>query len=180
MIGCKKLSIEGSGPPKDDPKFEALDDENSFIMTWLWNFMTLEISQNYMFYSSVCEIWENLIETYSIKKDSAACYDIRSKIFNSRQGTLSVTEYYGTMNRLWIELDQYQGLNMCKANSIAYTRLVERGRIFKFFHNLNSKYDPIQIQILGKESFPLCLRYFLLYGVKRVEDQSCLIKEAPI
>ncbi|RDX62664.1 hypothetical protein CR513_58983, partial [Mucuna pruriens] len=27
---------------------------------------------------------ENLIETYSIKKDSTACYDIESKIFNSR------------------------------------------------------------------------------------------------
>ncbi|RDY12010.1 hypothetical protein CR513_03245, partial [Mucuna pruriens] len=87
------------------------------------------------------EIWENLIETYSIKKDSTTCYDIESKIFNCRQGTLSVTEYYGTLNRLWIELDQYQGLKMCKADFIAYIGLVERGRIFKFLHGLNSEYD---------------------------------------
>ncbi|RDX90915.1 hypothetical protein CR513_27170, partial [Mucuna pruriens] len=70
---CKKLShIEGSGPPRDDPKFEAWDDEDSLIITWLWNFMTPEISQNYVLYSSVREIWENLIETYSMKKDSTA------------------------------------------------------------------------------------------------------------
>ncbi|RDX89134.1 hypothetical protein CR513_29180, partial [Mucuna pruriens] len=88
----KKLShIEGNGPPRDDPKFEAWDDEDSLIMTWLWNSMTPE----------------NLIETYLMKKDFTACYDIESKIFNSRQGTLSVTEYYGTLNGLWIELDQY-------------------------------------------------------------------------
>ncbi|RDY04293.1 hypothetical protein CR513_12012, partial [Mucuna pruriens] len=31
--------------------------------------------------------------------------------------------------------------------------LVERGRIFKFLHGLNSEYDPIWIQILGKEKF---------------------------
>ncbi|RDY09226.1 hypothetical protein CR513_06435, partial [Mucuna pruriens] len=43
---------------------------------------------------------------------------------------------------------------MCKVDSIAYTRLVERGRIFKFLHGLNSKYDPIQVQILGKEKLP--------------------------
>ncbi|RDX93262.1 hypothetical protein CR513_24499, partial [Mucuna pruriens] len=52
-----------------------------------------------MFYSFTREIWENLIETYSIKEDSTACYDIGSKIFNSRQGTLSVTVYYGTLNQ---------------------------------------------------------------------------------
>ncbi|RDX96271.1 Gibberellin 3-beta-dioxygenase 1, partial [Mucuna pruriens] len=103
--GHKKLShIEGSDPPRDDPKFEVWDDEDSLIMTWLWNSMTSKISRNYMFYSSVREIWENHIETYSMKKDFVACYDIESKIFNSKQGTLSVIEYYGTLNVLWIEL----------------------------------------------------------------------------
>ncbi|RDX82340.1 hypothetical protein CR513_36888, partial [Mucuna pruriens] len=33
-----------------------------------------------------------------MKNDSIACYNIESKIFNSRQGTLLVTEYYGTLN----------------------------------------------------------------------------------
>ncbi|RDX69464.1 hypothetical protein CR513_51414, partial [Mucuna pruriens] len=53
-----------------------------------------------------------------MKKDSTAYYDIKSKIFNFRQETLSVIEYYGTLNELWIELDQYQGLKMCKGDSI--------------------------------------------------------------
>ncbi|RDX72237.1 hypothetical protein CR513_48303, partial [Mucuna pruriens] len=44
-----------------------------------------------MFYSFVREMWENLIETYSMKNDFTACYDIERKIFNSRQGILSIT-----------------------------------------------------------------------------------------
>ncbi|RDY07540.1 hypothetical protein CR513_08337, partial [Mucuna pruriens] len=128
----KKLShIEGSGPPRDDTKFEVWDDENSLIMTWLWNSMTLEISWNYMFYSSIRKIWENLIKIYLMKKDSIVCYDIESKIFNSRQGTLSVTKNYG-------------------------------GRIFKFLHGLNSKYNPIRIQILGKEKLPSLSEAFFI------------------
>ncbi|RDY00633.1 hypothetical protein CR513_16155, partial [Mucuna pruriens] len=67
-----------------------------------------------------------------------------NKIFNYRQETLSVTKYYGTLNGLWIELDQYQGLKMCKADYIAYTGLIERRRIFKFLHGLNFEYNPIQ------------------------------------
>ncbi|RDY04467.1 hypothetical protein CR513_11818, partial [Mucuna pruriens] len=62
-----------------------------------------------------------------MKEDSTVCYDIESKIFNSRQGTLSVTEYYETLNG---------------------------GRIFKFLHALNFEYDPIRVQILGKEKLP--------------------------
>ncbi|RDY12087.1 hypothetical protein CR513_03164, partial [Mucuna pruriens] len=131
-------------------------------MAWLWNSMTLKISRNYIFYFSTSEIWENLIETYSMKEDSTAYYDIKSKIFNSRQGTLSVTEYYGTLNELWIELDQYQGLKMCKADSVAYTRLIERGRIFKFLHGLNFEYDPIRVQILGKEKLPSLSEVFFI------------------
>ncbi|RDX61311.1 hypothetical protein CR513_60473, partial [Mucuna pruriens] len=86
-------------------------------------------------------------------KNDSNCYDIENKIFNFRQGTLSITKYYGILNELWIELDQYQGLKMCKANSIAFIELIERGRIFKFLLGLNSEYDPIWVQILGKEKF---------------------------
>ncbi|RDX96401.1 hypothetical protein CR513_20943, partial [Mucuna pruriens] len=53
-----------------------------------------------------------------MKKDSVACFDIKSKIFNRRQGILSIKE------------------------------------IFKFLHGLNSEYDLIQVQILGKEKLP--------------------------
>ncbi|RDX88727.1 hypothetical protein CR513_29635, partial [Mucuna pruriens] len=102
LKGRKKLNhIEGSDPPKDDPKYEIIS------------------------------------LRHSVKKAFTVCYDIKSKIFNSRQRILS--------------LDQYQGLKMCKADSIAYIELVERGRIFEFLHGLNSEYNPIRIQILGKE-----------------------------
>ncbi|RDX96272.1 hypothetical protein CR513_21096, partial [Mucuna pruriens] len=59
---------------------------------------------------------------------------------------------------------------MCEANSIAYIGLVERGRIFKFLHDLNFEYDPIRVQILDKKFSSLS---------ERPDNQSCLIKEAP-
>ncbi|RDX77883.1 hypothetical protein CR513_41922, partial [Mucuna pruriens] len=84
-------------------------------------------NRNYMFYSFIHDIWENLIEIeiYSMKKDSTACYELKA-----RSSTLEIIKYYETLNELWIELDQYQGLEMCKIDSIAYTGFFERGRIF--------------------------------------------------
>ncbi|RDX65444.1 hypothetical protein CR513_55899, partial [Mucuna pruriens] len=52
LKGHKKLShIEGKDPPRDDPKFEAWDDEDCLIMTWLWNSMTLEMDQGIQAFS---------------------------------------------------------------------------------------------------------------------------------
>ncbi|RDX67909.1 hypothetical protein CR513_53160, partial [Mucuna pruriens] len=51
---------------------------------------------------------------------------------------------------------------MYKANSIAYTGLVERGRIFKFLHGLNFEYDSIRVQILGKEKLPSLFKVFFI------------------
>ncbi|RDY12345.1 hypothetical protein CR513_02879, partial [Mucuna pruriens] len=58
-----------------------------------------------------------------------------------------------------------------QVDSIAYIRLIEKGRIFKFIHGLNFEYDPIRVQILGKEKLPSLS--------EKPDDQSCLIKEAP-
>ena len=51
---------------------------------------------------------------------------------------------------------------MCKADSVAHTRLVERGRIFKFLHGLNFEYDPIRVQVLGKEKLPSLSEVFFI------------------
>ncbi|XLR58188.1 hypothetical protein S83_008860 [Arachis hypogaea] len=123
LKGRKKLNhLERNPPATTYPKYEAWDDEDALIMTWLWNSMTPEISRNYMFFPTASEIWNNLSQAYSMKKDIATCYEIEKQIFNTKQGSLSVTDYYGMLNRLWIELDQYQNLTMqCTPDSITLT-----------------------------------------------------------
>ena len=44
-----------------------------------------------MFSPSICEMWENLNETYSMKKNFTTYYQIESKIFNTKQGTLPIS-----------------------------------------------------------------------------------------
>ena len=47
-------------------------------------FYDSRISQNCMYFSTTKEIWENLSQTYSMKKDIAACYEIENKVFNTK------------------------------------------------------------------------------------------------
>jgi len=114
--------------------------------------MTTEISKNYMFYYSAHEIWEDLATTYSMRQDISTCYELESKIFGTRQGTLSISEYYGKLKGSWIDLDQYQNLRLENSkDAITLAQFVERSRIFKFLSGLNPEYDPIRAQILRKE-----------------------------
>ncbi|QHO08410.1 uncharacterized protein DS421_14g472380 [Arachis hypogaea] len=47
LKGRKKLNhLERNPPATTDPKYEAWDDEDALIMTWLWHSMTPEISRN--------------------------------------------------------------------------------------------------------------------------------------
>ncbi|XP_061371297.1 uncharacterized protein LOC133313900 [Gastrolobium bilobum] len=151
----KIAHLDGPAPAATDPDFAVWDNEDSLIMTWLWNSMTPEVGRHCMFLSSAMEIWETVRSTYSLKQDMAARYELRNKIFTTKQDSLSVTEYYGTLKELWTELDQFQSLKMkCTADATALAKEVENERIFYFLAGLNSEYDPIRVQILGKETFP--------------------------
>ncbi|XP_061350484.1 uncharacterized protein LOC133295656 [Gastrolobium bilobum] len=136
-------------------KFAVWDNEDSLIMTWLWNSMTPEVGRHCMFLSSAQEIWDTVRSTYSLKQDMAARYELRNKIFSMKQDSSLVTAYYGTLKELRIELDQFQSLKMqCTADATTLAKEVENERIFDFLAGLNPEYDPIRVQILGKETFP--------------------------
>lgn len=101
-----------TGPKPGDPKFDAWDDEDSMVMSWLWISMLPEISNTCMFLTTTKEIWEVVGQTYSKVCDAAQIYEIKIKISATKQGSLSVTEYANLLKNLWQEMDHYQCIQM--------------------------------------------------------------------
>ena len=94
LKGKGKLGhLLGTGPEKGDPKFTAWDEEDSMVMSWLWNAMVPEISDTVMFLSTAQEIWEAIRQTYSKVDDAAQVFEIKTKLAATKQGSRSVTEY---------------------------------------------------------------------------------------
>ena len=112
---------------EDDSKFAAWEEEDSQIMSWLWNSMQPEISRTCMFLPIAKEVRESVCQTYSKVRDAAQIFDLKTKIHNTKQGTLSVTEYYNIVIGLWLELDQYQNLKMkCSTDAAMHQEFIER------------------------------------------------------
>ncbi|KAL6323004.1 hypothetical protein AAG906_023621 [Vitis piasezkii] len=79
-----------TAPPPEDPKFKTWKSENSMVMSWLINFMTNEIGEDFMFYETAKEIWDATKETNSDKENT-------SELF----------EHFNALNRCWQHLDLF-------------------------------------------------------------------------
>ena len=152
LKGKGKLGhLLGSGPEKEDPKFTAWDEEDSMVMSWLWNAMVPEISDTVMFLSTAQEIWEAIRQTYSKVDDAAQVFEIKTKLAATKQGSRSVTEYANLLKNLWHELDYYQVLEMKNSKDAAVLKtFIEKDRTYDFLAGLNVEFDPVRVQILGK------------------------------
>ena len=112
LKGKGKLShLLGEGPKEGDPRFDAWDEADSMIMSWLWNSMNPDISDTCMILSTAKEIWDAIRPTYSKACDAAQVYEIKVKAGATKQGSRTVTEYANLLQNLLQELDHYCALS---------------------------------------------------------------------
>ena len=128
----------GTRPKPGYPRFEAWDEEDSMIMTWLWNFMTLEISDTCMFLAMAKDIWDAIQQTYSTARDAAQVYEVNVKMIAIKQGSKTVTEYANESKALWQELDHYRVIKTkCPEDVAVLKDFIEQDRVYDFLVGLN-------------------------------------------
>ena len=167
--GKEKLShLIGPVVGKDDPWFVMWDEEDSQIMSWLWNSMQPEISRTCMFLSRAKEIWESVYHTYSKVRDATQMFELKTRIHSTKQSILSITEYCNVIKSLWLGLDQYQNLRMqCSIAATIHQEFIERERVYDFLIGLNVELDQVRVQILGKEPLPSLNEAFAIVREER-------------
>lgn len=161
-----KLFVKGEGlmgyllgttkePKVGDTLHPQWELENSTVMSWLLNSMELELSNGYLFMDTAKEIWDAVSQTYSHKGNMAQIYELKCRIHNSKQRESSVAAYFHSLRSMWQKLDFYQAIDMdSPADALKLKKLIEQERIIEFLAGLNGEYDPIIVQILGKEPLP--------------------------
>ncbi|KAJ9547058.1 hypothetical protein OSB04_019601 [Centaurea solstitialis] len=173
-LGHLTEAAPGSGTKGSD----VWEEEDSMIMSWLWNSMTPEISDTCMFLSTAKKIWDALHDTYSKVNDAALIYDIKTKTTGAKQGMKTVTEYANFLQNQWQELDYYRTLDVdCSKCSAGIKKFIERDRVYDFLTGLNSEFDLVRIQILGRSEFPSLNEAISLVRAK--ESRRGIMLESP-
>ena len=120
-------------PPLDSNTYSVWEVKNSIVMLWLINSMEQRIGHLYLFYETTKEVWDTVQEMYSNLEDISQSFEIRSRIRNTWQGTLSITKYFNTLSELWYQIDLFHNIEWkCSDDRVQYNKMVERDWIFDF------------------------------------------------
>lgn len=88
-----------AAPPMEDSKYKVWKLENSMVMSWLIKSMTNDVGEDFMYYAIAKEIWNVAEASYSYKENMFELFEIKGSIHDLRQGELTVTQYFNTLNR---------------------------------------------------------------------------------
>ncbi|GAV75402.1 LOW QUALITY PROTEIN: UBN2_3 domain-containing protein, partial [Cephalotus follicularis] len=142
--------------------------EDALVMSWLLNSIEPALSP-YMMMDSAKDVREAIAQ-YSQGNNYAQAYESSKQARETKQGELSLATYYSTITHLWQQLDAYHTHRASiPAELVTYQKDTEKERVYDFLAGLNSEYDQIRVQVLGKESFPTLREAYNL--VQREETQ---------
>ena len=82
------------------------------------------------------------------------------KLSSIKQGALTVIEYYNNMSGY-----HYQDIKMvCGKDAATLNSILERDRIVKLLAGLNTEYDQVRVQVLGREKLSYLNEVFFCYS----------------
>ncbi|KZV50861.1 hypothetical protein F511_25459 [Dorcoceras hygrometricum] len=125
------------------------------VTAWLINSMEPSIGRTFLFLPTTQEVWDAVRETYSDLENSSQIFDLKTRLWQSRQGQKTVFEYYNEMKGLWQEPDLcYDDKWECKHDSLKYHKRMEGDRVYVFLAGLNRDLDEVRGRILERNLLP--------------------------
>ncbi|KAL6317167.1 hypothetical protein AAG906_029919 [Vitis piasezkii] len=117
--------------------------------------MKPSIGKTYMFLPTAKDVWDAIRETYSDAENASQIFEIKTRLWQMKQGDREVTEYYTEMLGLWQELDlSYDEEWECTGDSVRFKKKMENERVFEFLAGLNRELDDVRSRVLSRRPLP--------------------------
>lgn len=97
--GQVRLYLTGELPtPKyTDALYKSWLVENSLVLAWLINSMEPQISRRYLWFDTAKDVWDVARSMYLDLGNASQMFEIRSKLKEMKQGSISVTRYFSDL-----------------------------------------------------------------------------------
>lgn len=103
-------------------------------------------------------------------------YQTQRDLNQTNQGHLSIAAYFNKLKRYWDELDNLNGILVCKCGKMTectcgvtakFLEIEGQSKLMQFLMRLNDDYEPVRNQILSMNPLPSVNKAY--YLVQRIE-----------
>ena len=110
------------------------------------------VRKPYLFLPIAKDVWDVVRDMYSDVENSSQIFELKTKLWKSRQGDRDVTTYYNEMVTLWQELDLcFKDEWDCHTDNVRYKEREENDRVYVFLAGLNQELDEVRGRIMGRK-----------------------------
>ncbi|KAL2239868.1 UNVERIFIED_CONTAM: Retrovirus-related Pol polyprotein from transposon RE1 [Sesamum indicum] len=162
-LGCKmKLAfIDGTfpRPPAGSVQFEQWRRADLMVTSWLWNSISKEIVEAFMYVSSSRELWLELQARYG-RSSAPLIYQLQREISSISQGDMTLTTYLTKMKKLWNELFCLAPSPKCTCGgctcgiNTAIGTMYSRMQLMQFLMGLHESFEKEKSQLLMMDPLP--------------------------
>ncbi|KAF3777057.1 hypothetical protein EJ110_NYTH46930 [Nymphaea thermarum] len=147
--------------------------EDNQVKTWIVNSVSPEIQPLILRKKTARDMWVVLEQMYGQKKTDIRTYQVMKTVYNLRQGSSSVAEYYGALKAKWEELDYHSDLPWhCPQDQALHVAQEWKNRVFFFLAGLNDEFEGVRSQILNSGEVSSIED---VYSCVEVEEQRRLV-----
>ncbi|XP_031095197.1 uncharacterized protein LOC115999489 [Ipomoea triloba] len=166
-----------TAPSRDQFQYVAWRRCNLMICSWIFKSVHASIAQSIMhldkatMYGKTCRGFSQC--------DAQKIAAVQNEIYNLKQGTLSVNEYYTRCRTLWEEMNALRPLLVCKCDPKCSCELVDGIRkdrdidqVIRFLQGLTDDYNNLKSNVLVSDPLPEVYKVFTM--AEKLERQIAL------
>lgn len=156
-LGFVKGTVE---KPTDVVQGELWETCNNRVIAWLTQNVSPAIMKSIMFMTCAKDIWLNLEKRFALTNGSRK-YKIKKDLYEMKQGSRSINDYYTVMKSLWVEIDSLNCLPAVSTLTDDVTKLLEaitlqqdETKLFQFLNGLDEVYTAQRSHFLLLDPLP--------------------------
>lgn len=141
--------------PTDDPiKADMWESCYNMVISWITINLSPTIRKSVIYMNTSKNIWNNLEHRFSLTNGSRK-FKLNKDIYDLKQGSLTINDYYSAMKTIWEELESLNILHVVTNPTAEITKLLadietqkEKSKLFQFWNGLNDVCSPQRSQLL--------------------------------
>ncbi|CAL1402055.1 unnamed protein product [Linum trigynum] len=154
-------------PHDDSPLLEPWNCNNKLLLSWIQRSVNPTIAESILYVTTSVSAWTELREQFS-QGDSFRIADLQEAIFNLKQGTMSVSQYYSKQRSLWDQLANYRFIPDCDCGISCHCILASlrkdymNDKVIRFLRNLNDSFNGPRSTVMLLDLLPPINKVFAM------------------